>query len=65
MTDLRDQFAIAAMQALITTTNIDGYNWSEEAVAKAAYKQADAMMIERYSSCKHKNIVEILNKGSD
>ncbi len=41
MTDLHDQFAMAAMPALIMMGR------TEEKVAELAYKQADAMLAER------------------
>ncbi len=41
MTDLHDQFAMAAMPALIMMGR------TEEKVAELAYKQADAMVAER------------------
>lgn len=41
MTDLRDQFAMAAMPALIMMGR------TEDKVAELAYKQADAMIAER------------------
>lgn len=39
---LRDYFAAKAMQALAANQA-----WSEESIAEAAYRQADAMMKER------------------
>lgn len=43
MDELRDQFAIAAMQGLLSTGRIK----DRELVASAAYEQADAMIAER------------------
>ena len=43
--DLRDQIAIAALQGILANPN----NWMAvpEVLADAAYKQADAMILER------------------
>lgn len=43
MTDLRDQFAMAAMQGQIA----NGWMKDQETIAEVAYKQADAMILER------------------
>lgn len=45
MDDLRDKFAIAAMQGLLSTGRVK----DRESVASAAYEQADAMIAERES----------------
>lgn len=42
---LRDQFALAAMQAFCSLP--DNIDWSHEQTAAAAYQQADAMLAER------------------
>lgn len=43
MSDLRDQFAMAAMQGQIA----NGWMKDQENIAEVAYKQADAMIAER------------------
>ncbi len=45
MIDLRDQFAMAAMQGM--SANPNGEDWTFNQIAEWAYKQADAMIAER------------------
>ena len=45
MTDLHDQFAMAAMQGMSANPNRE--EWTFAQVAEWAYKQADAMIAER------------------
>lgn len=41
---LRDQFAMSALQGILSTQNIDSMCYSHEDVVKGAYKVADIML---------------------
>jgi len=44
---LRDQFALAAMQAIVSNPSLAPFYENKADIAKAAYEQADEMINER------------------